>query len=71
MRVIEYGHIKPAFAFCSGCGAIIEFERKEARMSNIAMQKGRQHDGKDSLVNCPICGKAIYEKDWKESVEDC
>jgi uncharacterized protein with PIN domain len=71
VKVFKYGHIKPAYAFCVGCGAVLEFERKEGKMSKIALQKGRQHDGKDCFVNCPVCGRAIYEKDWEESVDNC
>jgi hypothetical protein len=71
MRVVEYGHIKPFYAFCHGCGAILEFSKTEARMSNISLQRGPQRDGKDYVVYCPVCRRAIYEKEWKETVEEC
>lgn len=71
MRVVEYRHIKPKYAFCTGCGAILEFTKAESRMSNIALSKGLQNNGKDYVITCPCCGRAIYDKDWKDSVEEC
>ena len=71
MRVVEYRHIKPKYAFCTGCGAILEFYKSDTRMSNIRAIRGVQNNGKDYLIHCPCCGRGIYDKDWKDSVEDC
>lgn len=69
MKVLSYRHIKPLFAFCTGCGATLEFVRKEASMSKIHLARGPQNDGKDYFVTCPVCGKIIYENAWKNQVE--
>lgn len=71
MRVVEYGHIKPRYAFCNGCGAILEFNKTDMKMSNMHLAKGPQHNGKDYCVNCPICGRAIYDGMFKDSAEEC
>jgi hypothetical protein len=71
MRVYEYGHIKPMYAFCPGCGAILEFNKSDQRLSNIALHKGLQNDGKDWVIKCPVCMRAIYDCDFKESPDDC
>lgn len=71
MRVVEYRHIKPKYAFCTGCGTILEFTKAESRMSIITLSKGLQNNGKDYSITCPCCGRAIYDKDWKDSVEEC
>lgn len=71
MRVLEYGHIKPRYAFCPGCGAILEFNKSDMRVSITALHKGFQNDGKDYVVNCPVCGRAIYDANFKDSPEEC
>ena len=71
MRVVEYRHIKPKYAFCPGCGAILEFNNSDMTMSIITMSKGLQNNGRDYVVKCPCCGRDIYDRDWKDSVEDC
>ena len=71
MKVYEYGHIKPMYAFCSGCGAILEFVKRDAKMSNMCLAKGPQCNGKDYVVICPVCGRAIYEHSWKTFAEEC
>jgi len=65
MKVLSYCHIKPLFAFCTGCGATLEFVRREAKMSKIHLVNGTQNDGKDYYIICPVCGKIIYENTWK------
>jgi hypothetical protein len=40
-------------------------------MSNIALSRGLQNNGKDYVINCPCCGRATYDGDWKKSVEEC
>lgn len=70
MKVIEYGHIKPLYAKCNGCGAILEFVKKDTRMSNMHLARGPQHDGRDYIVNCPVCGRAIYEMDFYDTLSD-
>lgn len=69
MKVLGYGHIKPFYAFCTGCAATLEFPRREARISKLALAKGFQNDGKDYYIVCPVCGKFIYEQAWKDQVE--
>jgi len=69
MKVLSYCHIKPLFAFCTGCGATLEFVRREAKMSKIHLVNGTQNDGKDYYIICPVCGKIIYENTWKNQVE--
>ena len=71
MRVVEYGHIKPRYAFCHGCGAILEFTKVDMKMSNIHLAKGPQNAGKDYVVNCPVCGRAIYDGQFKDTPEEC
>ena len=71
MKVYQYGHIKPQYAFCSGCGAILEFVEKDIHMSRKCLTRGPQHDGTDCYVMCPICGKIIYEKYFRDSPEAC
>lgn len=71
MRVYEYGHIKPMYAFCSGCGAILEFNKSDQKVSNTALHKGFQNDGKDWVIKCPVCTRAIYDRDFKESPDEC
>jgi hypothetical protein len=71
MRVREYGHIKPMYAFCSGCGAILEFDKSDQRLSIVALHKGLQNDGKDWLIKCPVCTRTIYDCDFKESPDEC
>lgn len=71
MKVYEYGHIKPMYAFCSGCGAILEFVRQDAKMSNMCLAKGPQNNGKDYVITCPVCGRAVYEQSWKATAEEC
>ena len=69
MKVLSYRHIKPLFAFCTGCGATLEFARREASMSKLHLARGPQKDGKDYYIICPVCGKVIYENAWKNQVE--
>lgn len=71
MKVYSYGHIKPMYAFCSGCGAVLEFNKSDQRLSNIALHKGFQNDGKDWVIKCPVCTRAIYDRDFKESPDEC
>lgn len=71
MRVVEYKHIKPMYAFCRGCGAILEFAAMEASMSYTRMQKGPQGNGMDYYINCPCCHRKIYDNEWKASAEEC
>ena len=71
MRVYQYGHIKPLYAFCTGCGAILEFDKQEQCLSSIAVHKGLQHGGKDYVIKCPVCSRAIYDRDFKASPNEC
>ena len=71
MRVVEYRHIKPMYAFCRGCGAILEFPAREAKMSYSRVAHGFQGDGNDYYINCPVCGRAIFDGEWKSSVAEC
>ena len=71
MRVIEYKHIKPKYAFCTGCGAILEFNKTDYKMSNISLSKGIQGNGKDYLVHCPVCSRSIYEESFKDTIGEC
>ena len=71
MRVIEYGHIKPKYVFCHGCGAIFEVTPADQCVSNRSLQKGLQNDGKDYIVNCHVCGRAIYDGQFKDTSEEC
>lgn len=71
MRVYEYGHIKPRYAFCTGCGAILEFDKTDLKMSNMHISKGAQYNGKDYVINCPVCGRAIYDGQFKDSPDEC
>ena len=71
MKVYEYGHIKPMYAFCTGCSAVLEFDKSDQRVSNVALQKGLQHDGKDYVIKCPVCSRAIYDRDFKASPNEC
>ena len=71
MRVIEYKHIKPKYAFCRGCGAILEFTAAESSTSKLALQKGLQNKGEDYFVRCPACSRVISDGEWKDSVDEC
>ena len=71
MKVYQYGHIKPQYAFCSGCGAILEFVESDIHMSKKCLTRGPQHDGTDRYVMCPCCLKAVYEKYFRDSPEAC
>ena len=71
MRIVEYGHIKPKYAFCRGCGAILEFTAAESSLSKLTLQKGHQNNGKDCFVRCPACSRVIYDGEWKDSVGEC
>ena len=71
MRVVQFGHIKPMYAFCRGCGAILEFAAMEAKMSNKRIQLGLQGNGRDYYINCPCCHRVIFDEDWKASAEEC
>lgn len=71
MVVVKYGHIKPMYAFCAGCGAILEFNKSDQRMSNKTLQNGLQNNGKDFFITCPVCSRVIYELDFKESQQEC
>jgi uncharacterized protein with PIN domain len=59
------------YAFCRGCGAVLEFTTREAKLTNISLQKGLQNNGKDYLVHCPVCGRAIWNNEWKKSADLC
>ena len=71
MKVVKYGHILPRYAFCTGCGAILEFTQADMQMSTLHISKGVQNNGKDYVVHCPICGRAIYDGQFKDSAEEC
>lgn len=71
MKIIKYGHIKPIYAFCRGCGAILEFTKADTKISNIALSKGLQNEGKDFIVICPCCRRAIYDEQFEDSPENC
>jgi predicted nucleic acid-binding Zn-ribbon protein len=71
MRVVKYGHIKPMYAFCPGCGAILEFDKSDQRLSIVALHKGLQNDGKDWLIKCPVCTRTIYDGNFKDTAEEC
>lgn len=71
MRVVEYKHIKPKYAFCAGCGAILEFNKADQRLTNMALHHGLSNNGKDWMVTCPVCMRAIYDRDFKESPDEC
>ena len=71
MRVVEYRHIKPKYAFCHGCGAILEFATANSSMAKLTLQKGPQNKGKDYFVRCPACSRVIYDGEWKDSVDEC
>ena len=71
MRVVKYGHIKPSYAFCRGCGAILEFTKSDSEMSFMNIRNGPQGEGKDYVVKCPICSRAVYDGEWKDSPEEC
>lgn len=71
MKVYKYGHIKPKYVFCHGCGAILEFTPADQRVSNRSLQKGLQNDGKDYIIKCPVCTRAVYDCDFKDSPDEC
>ena len=71
MKVVEYGHIKPKYVFCHGCGAILEFTPADQHISNRSLQKGIQNDGKDYIIQCPVCTRATYDSDFKDSPDEC
>ena len=71
MRVVEYGHIKPRYAFCAGCGAILEFNKTDQRLTNMALHHGLANDGKDWMITCPVCTRVIYDRDFKDTPEEC
>ena len=71
MRVVEYGHIKPRYAFCTGCGAILEFNKTDQRLTNMALHHGIVNDGKDWMIICPVCTRVIYDCDFKDSPDEC
>jgi uncharacterized protein with PIN domain len=70
MKVLEYGHIKPMYTLCTGCGATLEFVQRDAKMHKVCLANGPQHDGRDHYINCPVCGKVIFEHSWAKSVEE-
>lgn len=70
MRVYEYRDIKLKYVFCSGCGAILEFNKSDQMLSITALHKGLQNDGKDWVIKCPLCAMVIYDRDFKESPDD-
>ena len=71
MKVIVYGHIKPMYAKCHGCGATLEFPSREAKPSHSRVSHGFQGDGHDYYINCPMCGRAIFDKEWEASKDEC
>lgn len=71
MRVYSYGHIKPLYAFCRGCGAILEFSSKESKVSRYCLANGPQDDGRDYFIMCPVCSRVIYDRDFKASPDEC
>ena len=71
MKVYEYGHIKPMYAFCSGCDAILEFSSRESKATNRCIAYGPQDEGKDRYINCPVCGRVIFDGSFKASPDDC
>lgn len=68
MKVCSYGHIKPMYAFCASCGAILEFASHESRATDLCIAKGPQNDGRDRFVKCPVCGRKIFDGEFKASV---
>ncbi len=71
MRVYKYGHIKPLYAFCRGCGAILEFNSRDSRMTNRCIAHGPEDVGRDRYVNCPVCGRTIFDGAFKASPDEC
>jgi uncharacterized protein with PIN domain len=70
MKVLDYGFIKPMYTVCVGCGATLEFVQRETKMNKVCLASGPQNDGRDRYINCPICGKVIFEHSWAKSVEE-
>jgi hypothetical protein len=71
MRVYSYGHIKPMYVFCRGCGAVLEFNSREVRLTNYCIAHGAQDDGKDYFIKCPVCSYTLYDKDFKATPDEC
>lgn len=71
VKVLEYGHIKPLYAFCRGCGAVLEFSSHETKMTNRCLANGPQDNGRDRFINCPVCGRVIFDGEFKASKDEC
>ncbi len=67
MKVLDYGHINPHYAHCSLCRAVLEFDMRDAIKSNRCDASGPSYE---KYVNCPVCGAAIYEYEWRKNRED-
>jgi predicted nucleic acid-binding Zn ribbon protein len=67
MKILDYGHINPHYAHCSLCGATLEFDMRDVIKSNKCDACGPSYD---RWVNCPVCGVAIYEHEWRKCKED-
>lgn len=67
MKVLDYGHIRPYYSLCSGCGATLEFDKRDIKNSNKCDARGPSYD---KYVVCPVCNKIIYEHSWRKFVED-
>lgn len=67
MKVLDYGHINPHYARCSLCRATLEFDLRDVIKSNKCDANGPSYD---RYVNCPVCGVAIHEYEWRKCRED-
>lgn len=67
MKVLDYGHVNPHYAHCRLCGATLEFDMRDAVTSYKCDANGPIY-GK--YVNCPVCGVAIYDYEWRTCKED-
>lgn len=57
MRIVSYGHIKPKFMACSGCGAELEYLPRDIE----TMRPGTPHA--KNFVRCPVCGHITWVND--------
>lgn len=70
MKVIEFGHIKPLYTQCKGCGSVLEFYKREASLSPIHLHRGPANDGYDYYITCIACGRKIHDLFWKSDKDE-
>ena len=55
MRIVKYGRIKPTLITCHGCGAELEYCKRDIQVVACT-----------PFVRCPVCGKAIHAPEKKQ-----